>query len=108
MDNFSSSWAHESPFALPAKSVLIDELLQIHDRPQDIFPGLPLVVARSDMGEEGIRRAFRRRAREAGRDWHEGVLRLLEETQPDYLVIFPSWFPSLRKCSACLLLPRLP
>lgn len=34
-------------------------------------------------------------ARESGRDWHEGVLRFLEETRPDYLVIFPEWFPRL-------------
>jgi hypothetical protein len=34
-------------------------------------------------------------ARSGGKDWHEGVLRLLEETRPDYLVIFPGWFPRL-------------
>jgi uncharacterized integral membrane protein len=34
-------------------------------------------------------------ARAQGRNWHEGVLRLLEENKPDYLVIFPGWYPQL-------------
>ena len=38
---------------------------------------------------------YRNEARAAGRDWQEGVHRLLEENRPDYLVIFPSWFPRL-------------
>lgn len=38
---------------------------------------------------------YRSQATAEGRDWHEGVLRLLEETTPDYLVVFPGWFPRL-------------
>lgn len=34
-------------------------------------------------------------ARDAGLDWRRGVLRILEETEPDYLVIFPGWYPGL-------------
>lgn len=36
-------------------------------------------------------------ARAAGRDWREGVLRILRETEPDYLVIFPGWYPGLEE-----------
>ena len=28
-------------------------------------------------------------------DWRQGVQRLLEEERPDYLVVFPAWFPWL-------------
>ncbi|MDH3254572.1 MAG: hypothetical protein OEM62_06235 [Acidobacteriota bacterium] len=34
-----------------------------------------------------------REAKSQGRDWHDGVLRFLEEERPDYLVIFPEWYP---------------
>ena len=36
-------------------------------------------------------------AKAAGRDWRTGVLRILEETQPDFLVIFPGWYPGLEQ-----------
>lgn len=31
----------------------------------------------------------------AGRGWEEGVLAYLDRARPDYLVVFPSWFPRL-------------
>lgn len=34
-------------------------------------------------------------ARQANQNWQFGVLRFLKETKPDYLVIFPAWFPNL-------------
>jgi hypothetical protein len=36
-----------------------------------------------------------REARESGRDWRTGVLTILDETKPDFLVIFPGWYPGL-------------
>jgi hypothetical protein len=30
-----------------------------------------------------------------GEDWHWGLLRFLGETRPDYLVVFPGWYPRL-------------
>jgi hypothetical protein len=42
---------------------------------------------------EATRRRFE--AANEGRLADEGTLRFLSETQPDYLVIFPSWFPAL-------------
>jgi hypothetical protein len=39
-------------------------------------------------------------ARAANRDWHSGVLRFLEETEPDFLVIFPGWYPGIERMSA--------
>jgi hypothetical protein len=40
-------------------------------------------------------RRYRVEAAAAGRPAAEGTLRFLEERRPDYLVIFPQWFPSL-------------
>jgi hypothetical protein len=40
-------------------------------------------------------RRYRVEAAAAGRPAAEGTLRFLEERQPDYLVVFPQWFPSL-------------
>ena len=40
-------------------------------------------------------RRYRVEAVAAGRPAAEGTLRFLEENRPDYLVIFPEWFPSL-------------
>ena len=40
-------------------------------------------------------RGYIEEAQEQGADWHYGVLRLLRERQPDYLVIFPGWYPRL-------------
>jgi hypothetical protein len=34
-------------------------------------------------------------ASKQGRNYQEGVLRFLAETRPDYMVIFPYWFPDL-------------
>lgn len=34
-------------------------------------------------------------AQAAGRPWEEGVLTFLERLRPDYLVVFPTWFPRL-------------
>ncbi|MFQ5526037.1 MAG: hypothetical protein ACE5GX_07210 [Thermoanaerobaculia bacterium] len=42
-------------------------------------------------------KAYIDEARASGRDWREGVVRLLEETRPDYLAIFPSWYPGLER-----------
>lgn len=39
-------------------------------------------------------------ARAAGEDWHVGILRFLEQHQPDYLVIFPAWYPRLTELDA--------
>ncbi len=36
-----------------------------------------------------------RDAKASGGDWRNGVLRILEETRPDFLVIFPGWYPGL-------------
>ncbi len=35
------------------------------------------------------------RARERGRPWQEGILAFLGEGRPDYLIVFPAWFPGL-------------
>lgn len=34
-------------------------------------------------------------ARAEQRDWRLGVLRILDETEPDFLVIFPEWYPGI-------------
>jgi len=39
-------------------------------------------------------------AKRAGSDWRTGVLRFLEERKPDYLVIFPTWYPELERLDA--------
>ncbi len=39
-------------------------------------------------------------ARESGQDWRQGVLRILDETKPDYLVIFPGWYPGLEQLNS--------
>lgn len=36
-----------------------------------------------------------REAQEQGLDGHQGVLRFLDEMRPDYLVVFPKWYPGL-------------
>jgi hypothetical protein len=38
---------------------------------------------------------YMRQAMNEGRDWHQGILRFLDENRPDYLVIFPAWYPRL-------------
>jgi hypothetical protein len=38
---------------------------------------------------------YMREAMEQGLDWHQGVFRFLDETRPDYLVLFPGWYPRL-------------
>lgn len=37
---------------------------------------------------------------DSGQDWRSGVLRFLEEEQPDFLVIFPNWYPNLSQLDA--------
>jgi hypothetical protein len=36
-----------------------------------------------------------REAQERGLDGHHGVMRFLDEMRPDYLVVFPKWYPGL-------------
>jgi hypothetical protein len=38
---------------------------------------------------------YMRAAMQQGQDWHLGVFRFLDETRPDYLVVFPGWYPRL-------------
>jgi hypothetical protein len=38
---------------------------------------------------------FTRRAVRSGRPWEEGIREYLEWARPDYLVVFPEWFPGL-------------
>ncbi|MGB3563965.1 MAG: hypothetical protein WBC09_13030 [Thermoanaerobaculia bacterium] len=40
-------------------------------------------------------RRYMKDAAEREGDWRQGVQRLLEEERPDYLVVFPAWFPWL-------------
>jgi hypothetical protein len=40
-------------------------------------------------------RGFTGAAVAAGRGWEEGILAYLDKVRPDYLVVFPSWFPRL-------------
>ncbi|MCZ6507322.1 MAG: hypothetical protein O7A04_04635 [Acidobacteria bacterium] len=39
--------------------------------------------------------AFTRAAVAQRRPWEEGIRRYLESVRPDYLVVFPAWFPTL-------------
>lgn len=41
--------------------------------------------------------AMVRRARARGGDWQDGVLALIEERRPDYLVVFPDWLDPVER-----------
>ena len=56
------------------------------------------VVDLAGIGNPEIRDHFAAAERE-GRHWREGISSFLETERPDYLVIFPSWFPGLAERS---------
>ena len=52
------------------------------------------VVDLAGIGNPELRDYFAA-AESTGQHWRAGIARFLEEKRPDYLVIFPSWFPDL-------------
>jgi hypothetical protein len=57
------------------------------------------VVDLAGIGNPEIRDYFAA-AQSAGEPWRAGISRFLADERPDYLVIFPSWFPDLDEQSA--------
>lgn len=54
------------------------------------------VIDLAGIANPEIRRAINQEIRQ-GRSWEPVMARVIEERRPDYLVIFPSWFPTLSR-----------
>lgn len=54
------------------------------------------VIDLAGIANPEIRRAMNQEIRQ-GRSWEPVMARVIEERKPDYLVIFPSWFPTLSR-----------
>ena len=54
------------------------------------------VIDLAGIANPEIRRAMNQEIRQ-GRSWEPVMARVIEERRPDYLVIFPSWFPNLSR-----------
>jgi hypothetical protein len=54
------------------------------------------VIDLAGIANPEIRRAINQEIRQ-GRSWEPVMARVIEERKPDYLVIFPSWFPTLSR-----------